>query len=268
MKLACTLLLFFFSCIAIASNQADIYRLKPAYPEQIQNIGKIHIRWHDGTIMAIRDGLTHKSKQEKLDNPSLYDQLHRVIYRPGVPHDLVHFNPQSDPGRIRYEPFFRKMYGNSKAAVETHLVTIYWMPHYFGLQYPLRVTTVNQVDQKFQQISSELEALVTQHPEYKVFLENPSGTYKWRLIAHTQRLSLHSFGMTIDLNADHADYWQWELQSLGRPITEDEPLSYRNQIPWPIVTIFEKHGFIWGGKWRHFDSMHFEYRPELLTSKA
>ena len=31
-----------------------------------------------------------------------------------------------------------------------------------------------------------------------------------------------------------------------------------------IVRIFEKHGFIWGGRWYHYDTMHFEYRPELL----
>ena len=30
-----------------------------------------------------------------------------------------------------------------------------------------------------------------------------------------------------------------------------------------IVRIFEKHGFIWGGRWYHYDTMHFEYRPEL-----
>jgi hypothetical protein len=30
------------------------------------------------------------------------------------------------------------------------------------------------------------------------------------------------------------------------------------------VDIFERHGFIWGGKWAHYDTMHFEYRPELL----
>jgi hypothetical protein len=35
-------------------------------------------------------------------------------------------------------------------------------------------------------------------------------------------------------------------------------------MPEEIVAIFEKHGFIWGGKWYHFDTMHFEYRPELL----
>ena len=28
---------------------------------------------------------------------------------------------------------------------------------------------------------------------------------------------------------------------------------------------FEKYGFIWGGKWYHFDTMHFEYRPELIN---
>jgi hypothetical protein len=38
----------------------------------------------------------------------------------------------------------------------------------------------------------------------------------------------------------------------------------RNRYPQEIVEIFEKHGFIWGGKWSHFDLMHFEYRPEML----
>jgi len=28
--------------------------------------------------------------------------------------------------------------------------------------------------------------------------------------------------------------------------------------------VFERHGFIWGGRWWHYDTMHFEYRPELL----
>jgi hypothetical protein len=28
---------------------------------------------------------------------------------------------------------------------------------------------------------------------------------------------------------------------------------------------FEAEGFIWGGRWYHYDTMHFEYRPELLS---
>ena len=30
------------------------------------------------------------------------------------------------------------------------------------------------------------------------------------------------------------------------------------------VRVFEKHWFIRGGRWHHYDTMHFEYRPELL----
>ena len=30
------------------------------------------------------------------------------------------------------------------------------------------------------------------------------------------------------------------------------------------IEIFEKNGFIWGGKWDLWDNMHFEYRPELI----
>ncbi|MGW8266533.1 MAG: M15 family metallopeptidase, partial [Longimicrobiales bacterium] len=34
--------------------------------------------------------------------------------------------------------------------------------------------------------------------------------------------------------------------------------------PPAVVEAFERHGFVWGGKWAHFDTMHFEYRPEIL----
>ena len=36
-------------------------------------------------------------------------------------------------------------------------------------------------------------------------------------------------------------------------------------VPLPVVEAFEAEGFIWGGKWYHYDTMHFEYRPELMT---
>ena len=64
---------------------------------------------------------------------------------------------------------------------------------------------------------------------------------------------MHAYGAAIDLNLAYSDYWLWEK---GAP--------YRNRVPDAIVAIFERHGFIWGGKWQHFDTMHFEYRPELI----
>src|SRR3569623_1717748 len=49
------------------------------------------------------------------------------------------------------------------------------------------------------------------------------------------------------------------------PIAPSPPLAAPGDDP-PArnVAIFERHGFIWGGRWSHFDTMHFEYRPELL----
>ncbi|QKQ24798.1 M15 family metallopeptidase [Candidatus Ruthia endofausta] len=40
--------------------------------------------------------------------------------------------------------------------------------------------------------------------------------------------------------------------------------SHVNKIPQIIIDTFEKYSFIWDGKWYHHDTMHFEYRAELL----
>ena len=48
-------------------------------------------------------------------------------------------------------------------------------------------------------------------------------------------------------------------------LKELDRLKYENRVPEEIVNIFERHGFIWGGRWYHYDTMHFEFRPEFLT---
>jgi hypothetical protein len=150
------------------------------------------------------------------------------------------------------------MYGNSPQEVQRKLTTITWLPNTLNIK--LQVSTVNQIHQKMQAISSELEELLIKKPHFTKYLQKPAGTFNWRLISGTNRLSTHSFGMTIDLNVTYSNYWQWDNKTTNENVT----LTYRNQIPMEIVSIFEKYGFIWGGKWYHYDTMHFEYRPELL----
>lgn len=249
-----------FSFTGYANN---VTHLQQAYPHQIVAITQQTITWQDGTKMAVDDGNHAKTAQQKLEDPSLLDQV-KAQYISGAPVDSAHYQPNSDAGRVRYVPFFKKMYGESEQAVKDKLTTIYWMPAFFGKKYPLLVTTVNGVDKKLTAVSHDLELLAKQHPEYLTYLDSPSGTFDWRVIANTHRLSMHSFGMTIDLNSQLLNYWQWDLQKQHVAISEEAPLTYHNDIPWAIVPIFEKHGFIWGGKWLHYDTMHFEYRPELL----
>lgn len=253
------LLFFTLSCVAVELR--DLQRLKQAYPEHIKAVSEQSIIWHDDKVMPLGD-ITHASESERLNNPSLADQI-KQVYRPGALKNI----PTDDPGRIRYEPFFRKMYGNCPEEVESHLVTMHWLSGIFGRAYPLKVTTINNVDKKIRAISHELEQLVKKEPQkYLKFIARPGGTFNWRMIANTTRLSNHSFGMTIDINPQHSEYWQWDLKKNNRTVSEEEKLEYRNTIPSEIVELFEKHGFIWGGKWYHYDMMHFEYRPELFIT--
>jgi peptidoglycan LD-endopeptidase CwlK len=154
--------------------------------------------------------------------------------------------PTTDPGRTRHEPFFRALYGADKAAVRSSLTTVVWMPRTVGRK--LQVTSHNGVAAQLQKVSDELDRLP---PGIRRIVADTSGTFVWRKIRGTDRLSMHSFAIAIDVGVPNADFWRWRK-------------TYRNRMPLEVVAIFEKHGFIWGGKWLHFDTMHFEYRPELL----
>jgi len=243
-----------------AAPQSLLERLKHAYPDHIQEVNEQYVLWKDGTCMPIYDENAQKSTSEKLNNPSLADHMEQIYVAGKL--DGV---PQGDPGRIRYEPFFRKMYGMYLEEVEGHLEEIDWMPKIFGAgTYKLKATRVNNLHEKLRRISEELEKLVLCKPHYIIFLVRPGGTFNWRCIANTTRISAHSFGMTIDINFYQTHYWQWDLAREGAAISEESPLVYRNTVPHEIISIFEKYGFIWGGKWHHYDTQHFEYRPELF----
>jgi hypothetical protein len=160
----------------------------------------------------------------------------------------------ADPGRARNRAFFDKMYGDCrKGEVERHLAEVVWLPN--KARQIVKVTKINAVAEKLAAVSRELDRLPAR---FDVFLVPAAGAYNCRLIAGTGRPSAHGHGIAIDVSLKGADYWRWSRPGAGG----DYP--YKNRIPFEIVRIFETHGFIWGGKWYHYDTMHFEYRPELL----
>ena len=198
------------------------------------------------------DGIPNKSFKTLLEKPCLKDMFLQK-YAIGTLNGSPAVN--ADPGRIRNEAFFEKIYGSSEREVRKNLIDITWCPKLVNQK--ITVTTINGVAQKLTQVSKELD----EHPELKKYITHIGGTFAWRKIAGTNRPSMHSFGMTIDINTQYSDYWQWNCKCSN----EDASVQYKNKIPQLIVDIFEKHGFIWGGKWYHYDTMHFEYRPELIN---
>jgi len=92
-------------------------------------------------------------------------------------------------------------------------------------------------------------------------------SFTYREIAGSETRSQHSWGLAVDFvpRSYHgrAVYWRWS-QVLDREGWYEIPVSQRWSPPQRVISIFERHGFIWGGKWPHFDGIHFEYRPEIL----
>lgn len=224
---------------------ASLDRLVRAYPDQLAGHDETDIIWRDGTRQKVSDGKPNKGFDEKLRHASILDQL-------SLPYPLGPLEkppgPQDDPGRFRNVEFFDKIYGNcEKGETAKHLTRIAWLPRSGGGF--VEVTKVNGIDEKLRAISDELEQLPAETRRYAY----PSaGAFNCRRVKDTGLRSMHAYGAAIDLNTKFADYWLW---SKG---------GYRNRMPMEIVAIFERHGFIWGGKWGHFDTMHFEYRPELF----
>jgi hypothetical protein len=230
---------------------ANALKLIKTYKNVIIGYANGCIVFKDHTTMVWDDGVKDKSVAELLEKPDLKDMFLQY-YAKGAPALVPTKN--FDPGRVRNEAFFMKLYGSSAREVENNLTTIVWCPKLVGQS--IRITKVNDVDKHLLQISKELD----EHPEWKSYLTNIGGTFLWRNIKGTNRHSMHSFGMTIDVNTDYSDYWQWACHCTD----ESNDVKYKNRIPQGIIDIFEKNGFIWGGKWYHYDTMHFEYRPELL----
>ena len=148
------------------------------------------------------------------------------------------------------------MYGNcNNNEVVTNLRPIHWLPKHGGGS--VTITTINGVDRALEAVSRELDELADSFIKY---LKPTPGTYSCRQIAGSNVQSMHAYGAALDLSAKYSNYWRWALKGRGE-------LKWQNQIPIEIVNIFERHGFIWGGHWYHYDTMHFEYRPELLGSE-
>jgi hypothetical protein len=230
-------------------------RLVAAYPEFLTGVENGRLVWTDGTRMPLDSGRGPRDARHLLDDPDLKDMF-AWPYPAGQPASPPGIGV--DPGRIRFQPLFDKMYGDcTRGETAAKLVEIVWLPRKAAQR--LRITRVNGVAARLEAVSRELDALPAR---FDAFLAPAAGTYNCRPIAGTRRPSVHGAGIAIDIALKHAHYWRWSKPG------GDGRHRFRNDIPPEIVAIFEKHGFIWGGRWYHYDTMHFEYRPELLDDRA
>ncbi|MBT3318302.1 MAG: M15 family metallopeptidase [Clostridia bacterium] len=229
----------------------DLLALMMAYPNHIAGIeradGFIYVVMESGSRI-VYDDMQSKDFGEKLANADLQDMM-ELAYPLG---DIVLLlEGDFDPGRIRNYDLLMEVYGGSQSAIEANLehVQIDAKTYQFNGE--------NGVAFAMAAVFAELDDIISDERVIEEFVYPLASTYYYRVIAGTDRLSLHSFGIAIDLKNVKTDYW--------RDATREQGQARLDVFPREIVAVFEENGFIWGGKWAHFDLLHFEYRPELIA---
>lgn len=117
-------------------------------------------------------------------------------------------------------------------------------------------------------VSDDLSSLRKRDPVVASFLRGlvEMNGYNYRYVEGTRSRSLHSYGLAVDLipksYGGKDTYWLWAMNRV--PDWWTVPYPARWMPPQAVIDTFERHGFVWGGKWLFFDTMHFEYRPEIL----
>lgn len=229
----------------------DLLCLMMAYPEYIINVkrennGDVYLLMKSGK-KVIYDDKKNKNFNEKLYNTDIQDMMEQEYPLSSVKGLM---DKDFDPGRIREYNILKEVYGGYQQQIQANLKNV-------GIVYQnFLFNKNNNAATALQNVMKELAPLTQTRNDIRSCVLPCSGTFNYRVISGTNLLSPHSFGIAIDLASDRRDYWKWTSPQQG----EQRLLSY----PEEIVKAFEKNNFVWGGKWSHFDILHFEYRPEII----
>ncbi|NFV12852.1 M15 family metallopeptidase [Clostridium sporogenes] len=226
----------------------DILCLMMAYGDYIENIkcenDKTYIIMKSGKKI-LYDDKKEKSFEEKIYNSDIQDMMEQ-IYPLETTGELMDKN--FDPGRFREYSLLEDIYGNSSNEIQKNLKTIH--TPYGTVQFNNKAKGADSLKAVLYELHGKHNNKINSH------VSPLNGTFNYRHIAGTNLLSPHAFGIAIDLVRDNRDYWKWATEKQGA----ERLASY----PKEIVETFEKNNFVWGGKWNHFDTLHFEYRPEII----
>jgi hypothetical protein len=205
------------------------------------------LQWASSAVSADAGQLEAEEPPPSPDLKSVYSVPY--VAGPIRPVDTSDAGRLEEPGRVRVEQLFRATYGSTREQVNAQLT---YVP-FFGLRYPFH----DKAAPALARVVARLKPVLKAKPALAPFVQDIGGTWIWRRISRSKNLSAHAWGIAIDINVERSAYWRWTRRG--------EPLKWQNRIPQEVVDAFEAEGFIWGGRWVHYDTMHFEYRPELLS---
>lgn len=233
------------------TRKQDVLTMMMAYPEYITDVekgsdGKVFIITKSGKKILYDDG-KKKNFDGKMNNSDIQD----ILEDPYPLHMIDSLmEVDRDPGRFRCYALLNEVYGSSQSQVSKNLV---------GVSAPYNKYLFNKNNGAAEALGKAMEELreIAKGNGKVAGLINPiNGSFNYRVISGTGQLSPHAYGIALDINSNPSDYWKWSSREAG-----EKRMKY---YPKELVETFEKHNFVWGGKWGHFDILHFEYRPEII----
>lgn len=226
----------------------EVQALLQAYPDQV-------IGYEDGKLLlANGERIAFDDREEGAQD----DYLHR-LNTPTVKEMFYDVYPLGeltvppylfDPGRYRNVDLLAAMYGHTENEVASKTVKV----DVFGTK--IEFTSVNGAADCLRAVIKDIGE---NHPDMKKYFVDPS-SFVWKEIQGTNRLSMHCFAGAIDIGVKYSNYWLWSNPNAS----DTDRITYKNSFPEEVVHVFEKYGFISGTRWYHYDTMHFEYRPEII----
>ena len=233
------------------------YALREAYPDAVYGMG-----WSEGEAFFVVNGmriyflggkmLFDKHRADHVDYDTM---LYR--YAPGPMNSLPAAVPHPDN---RSTDLLSALLG----ATEREIVASCSWLEFLGrrvFMHELAADALKRVEVRVQEASTE-------SAEVRMFVHNIRIMFSLdrRRVDGSESLSYHAFGLALDIVPKSYEgrqvYWRWT--SVWKNSWDSLPLSERWQPPQAVIEAFEDEGFVWGGKWYHYDTIHFEYRPEII----
>ena len=158
--------------------------------------------------------------------------------------------------------FLESLFGRTETRIRSHGVSAEFLDH--------KVFVNAFCLDALQQVEREIRAIAGRDPDVQEWVREIDVAYSFidKEIRGSLSRSHHAFGLAIDLVPASYEgkqvYWRWS-RVFNRTSWHRIPISERWSPPQAVVAAFERNGFVWGGKWSHFDTIHFEYRPEILA---
>lgn len=211
------------------------------------HLGSTAIHFQDGRLLAA----------DRLDRRAECDP---IFYRYSL-QPLTRPLPAADHLPTYCTDVLESLWGRTEGQIREHGRSVRFLDH--------RMFVNERLIEPLAAVERDVLRLAERDAAVAEWIEELDVTYSfvYRRIDGSPTRSQHAWGLAVDFvprsyEGRHV-YWRWS-RAMDREGWDEIPLARRWSPPRRVVEIFERHGFVWGGKWPHFDTIHFEYRPEIL----